>query len=228
MRPELYAAATKAGAFFYGNPLDLLKNRGAIPIDPLIEPAVLAINRSGWVWTAESCSGHPDSTSQHCWAGNVEPMLRFVTQAHHVALFFELLMEATYSPGSIERAAAQLGKAVKDLAEADQDVVRAQDEHGVEGHCYGLRVYPRKLRGPWFEVLVYVVVQHTVFDRNQGLKVFERFGALAQKVANEKPEILPDESWGEQARERLTDWPGDGMSAPGPEPGPEDGPEDDP
>lgn len=51
----------------------LTRNRARI--DPLIWPVVERINKSGWVWTAESCQGGPD----HKWSR--DPMLRLVCRA---------------------------------------------------------------------------------------------------------------------------------------------------
>lgn len=62
-------------AFPYYDPITELK---AKHVDPKIWPAVREINKSGWVWTAESCQGHRKNGWSDC------PLLRLVCRSEHV------------------------------------------------------------------------------------------------------------------------------------------------
>lgn len=86
---ELYRHAVASGVTFYDHPDKLREDQ----VDPLIWKAVRRINQSNWVWTAESCQGHPDATS-HAWAWNVRPMLRLVTTQPNQGQLFRYLYTA--------------------------------------------------------------------------------------------------------------------------------------
>lgn len=138
-----------AGACFYALPEDLKPGY----IDPLIRDAVFAINASGWVWTGESCQGHPDATEPRGWEHNIEPMLRLITTAEDYALMLQLLTDACWRP------------------------IEEQDEF-MAHYPLGLSLYPQFRDGwsiaPYREVLVYVKARQTI-ERNAGLRLFERF-----------------------------------------------------
>ena len=70
---EMYENGCESGLMFYENPAEIDYDQ----IDPLIRDAVRKINESGWLLTAESCQGHPESDTL-TWAGNMDPMLRLV------------------------------------------------------------------------------------------------------------------------------------------------------
>lgn len=67
-------------------------------IDPLIRPAVRAINRSGWVWTAESCQGGHEFSDT--------PMLRLVVREADVgdllAAVYDAMIVGTGSDASVD------------------------------------------------------------------------------------------------------------------------------
>ena len=125
-------------------------------IDELIRPAVYAINSSGWVWTGESCQGHPDAVKATGWTHNTKPMLRLITSAEDFGTMLRLLCDACYSS------------------------VEEQDKAGVYRNA-GLELWPQEVprNGAWWlapyrEVLVYVPALVT-FERNAALGVFDRF-----------------------------------------------------
>jgi len=118
----VFQEGLEAGVHFYDDPENLAPEQ----VDPLLRDAVARINRSGWVWTAESCQGHPDETG-YVWAGNTSPMLRLVCRTPEVGRMLGALHEA--STGFV-------------------------DEDGLPRY-FSLRVHPQTLQG-WAEVLVYV------------------------------------------------------------------------
>lgn len=65
-------------------------------VDELIRPVVVRINQSGWVWTGESCQGHPDATHAMAWAGNTRPMLRLIAHQERYGEMLNLLLGATH------------------------------------------------------------------------------------------------------------------------------------
>lgn len=148
LRDEL-EDARKAGCVFYSMPWELDPN-----IDPLIRPAVERINKSIWLWTAESCQGHPDAAAQGAWASNTDPMIRLVTRAEHAGAMMAGLLRAYQGA-------------------ADREL---RDCRVFE--CGGLRVFPT-VRGEWAEVLVYVGARN-VFQRGQAILVWDLF---AEEVA---------------------------------------------
>ncbi len=143
--------AYKAGIIFYDLP-DALQPEN---IDPLIWPAVKRINESGWVWTAESCQGHPDATEYGAWANNVRPMLRLVCHRVDTGKMLSLLLEAVKQP----------------------------PDSGLDGlHFFKVELWPQPRRTPdWTEILVYISPVHTVFDRDQGIKAVERFAEMVNQ-----------------------------------------------
>lgn len=86
--------AKQAGALFYTMPDDLRDEQ----IDPLIRHAVRTINASGWVWTAESCQGHPDESENMPWGFNVKPMLRLVVRAERLGDMLSLMARSAKDP----------------------------------------------------------------------------------------------------------------------------------
>lgn len=150
MSPE---EAEKSGCIFYKLPSELVPE----DVDPLIRKAVFRINESGWIWTAESCQGHPDMVSMNetSWSHNVRPMVRLVTQE------------------------ALLGKALAFLCDSmtvhcsELDIPRT----------LGFEVFPNDLtKNGYKEVLIYVNGQ-TAYDRNLGIRALEQF---AESVNLEK------------------------------------------
>ena len=85
--------AAKCGCDFYKLPDELTDD----DIDPLLRPFVQKINRSGWVWTAESCQGHPEAKIP-AWADNVRPMLRLVTPKECLGRVLGLWVKAMTIP----------------------------------------------------------------------------------------------------------------------------------
>ncbi len=142
------AEAEAAGALFYTLPRDLKVNE---QIDPLLRLAVAAINSSGWIWTAESCQGHPDETEVNApWGHNTKPYLRLVCRDRY------------------------LGHAVAVMLR------EARDESDKLIGAPGLVLRTRELRDAWVELQVYVEA-HNVATRNRGCQALERFGFAVQR-----------------------------------------------
>lgn len=127
-------------------------------VDKRIVSACRLINATGWVWTAESCEGHPDfagyraddNVGGSCWDGNTKPMLRLVSKCMGW-VFERLLAAAAYElPG----------------------------EYGTKRAVF-FEVYPsvQEMKYGYTEVLVYAMARN-VFERDQGIAMFERFAAL--------------------------------------------------
>jgi hypothetical protein len=147
--------AAKAGCIFYKFPDEL----EPADVDPLIQATVFAINRSEWVWTAESCQGHPDADEPFSWAHNVCPMLRLVTNRKSFGRLMEILASS-----------------YKDVAAKIESNVARDHVHIFE--LRGFRICPQvKYTGEWAEVLIYIDATN-VYQRNQGLKVWSRFSEL--------------------------------------------------
>lgn len=145
--PEKLAA--DAGALFYTLPSELKVSE---QIDTLLQVAVSAINSCGWIWTAESCQGHPDETDfLSPWGFNIEPYLRTVLRTKHLGRAVELLLDAAHDGNSFS--------------------------HGP----VGMRLYTRELKDGWTEFKVYAQAVNAA-QRNRGCLAFERWGFAAQKV----------------------------------------------
>lgn len=119
--PEVQAA-NDAGCIFYDDPATLRDEQ----IDPLLRTAVRRINQSGWIWTAESCQGHPDA--EEAWAGNTRPMLRLVTRIENRPRMMEALMQAFSESNNWD----------------ELPTVRS------------IAVWPYERRDGWFEALCYI------------------------------------------------------------------------
>lgn len=152
---------------FYEDPRDLDYDT----LDPLVQWLCEAINSSGWVWTAESCQGHPDARDpSFCWG--TDPMLRLVTAWHHLGDMLDLLM----------RAASNRRKSA---------VRRARPRIPYNDGCppvqyldpVPLQIRPEKkgdIPEAWAEVLVYVEAS-TVWKRNLGIVVFDQFSRMLER-----------------------------------------------
>lgn len=114
--------ANESGCIFYDDPATLTDEQ----IDPLLRDAVRRINKSGWVWTAESCQGHPDAGTALVWASNARPMLRLVTK--------------------------ERGRMMDALTQAFAESNNWDDLPTVRS----MAVWPYERRNGWFEALVYV------------------------------------------------------------------------
>jgi hypothetical protein len=146
----------ESGCMFYSPP-DALDEW----MDPMMRPVCEEINRSGWVWTAESCQGHPDAEKSGTWGHNTRPMLRLVTKDESVGRMWAAIMEAY----EIERRATE----------------ESIEEHGNMSELIGLSVYPMSGRNPgWSEVLIYIEAK-TVYQRNEGMGVWENFGKIVNR-----------------------------------------------
>lgn len=146
-------AANDAGCIFYGDPATLTDGQ----IDPLLRDAVRRINRSGWVWTAESCQGHPDfdgRTVKTAWEHNTRPMLRLVVRLDHAGRMLSSLVLA---------------------AAWDFD----QEPSAFSGAriAQGLELWPSERRNGWCEVLAYFNALN-VAARDIGCQRFSRFAEL--------------------------------------------------
>jgi hypothetical protein len=128
-------------------------------VDPLIRSAVQKINASGWVWTAESCQGHPDESRTPVWASNVKPMLRLICRVEHEGAMLSALMAASRSMA---------------VAPDDEENLTAWGRPCT----VGLEIFPDERGQPdWCEALVYIPAA-TAWDRDRGIQAFERFGML--------------------------------------------------
>lgn len=136
------------GCRFYTPPSDINPK----DIDPLISDAIIKINSSGWVWTAESCQGHPDADNL-TWAGNTRPMLRLVTPKENLGLMLKYWVLAMEIPDEI------------------------QGDDPILGGLLSFELYPTHI-GDWCEVVVYISAR-TVFERNLGVKAINQFARLA-------------------------------------------------
>lgn len=117
-------------------------------LDPLIGPVVIHINQSNWVWTVESCQGHPDS-EKPAWANNARPMLRLLCRHEDQgALCFHLLESVWWYMN------------------------KYPDYH------HGLEIIPtgRAKAGDvvWAESLVYLQAR-IAYERNIGIEILDQF-----------------------------------------------------
>lgn len=152
---SLPAQARKSGICFYSLPEELTPEQ----IDPLIRDIVFSINKSGWVWTAESCQGHPEAETPP-WAGNISPMLRLVCRRKDLGRMMAALVEAMY-------------------IKADNDDL---NDFGHFDKSLGFRAFPSwHTNKDWVEILIYIDAV-CVYDRNLGLRAFAQF---AEKVNHE-------------------------------------------
>lgn len=157
------AEAIAAGVLFYCHPKDLEPEQ----IDLLMRPVVEAINRSGWVWSAESCQGHPDATTS-CWAENTRPMLRLVCRAEHEGAMLAALFSACRSMA---------------VHEGDYENYAAWGRPGATA----LEIYPDERGAPnWCETLVYIPAT-TVCHRNRGIETFARFAHRINELKPDRP-----------------------------------------
>ena len=146
--------ANDSGCIFYEDPATLRDEQ----IDPLLRDAVRGINKSGWVWTAESCQGHPDfdgRTINTAWEHNTRPMLRLVTRD----------ADAGRMLAALARAAAY-------------DFIEGPDTgFSAARMAQGLELWSNQRRNGWFEVLAYFAAGN-VAARDMGCQRFERFAEL--------------------------------------------------
>lgn len=146
-------------------------------VDPLLRDAVRRINASGWVITAESCQGHPDSADPYVWAGNVQPMLRLVCrEAHAPRLLFALT-----SASRLERYLTT-GDAGKPIP-----------TYGSSGRLpcgIGMSLYVNDSPPGWFEVLIYLNAK-TTWDRDMGCEAFGRLADLVGVPLDEQAGAQP-------------------------------------
>lgn len=173
---ETEKEAQQAGVCFYTVPSEVVQAQ----IDPLMWPIVHTINQSGWVFTGESCQGHPDAAEHDPWSDNVEPMLRLICRKEHFGrMLFHLIESSSF------------------------------DEDGLP-RTTGFKIYPaRKNWGQffktkddpaWREILVYIPAS-TVYSRNLGIVCYQRFAdaVLADhshmaNIAGQKEEADPNRS----------------------------------
>jgi hypothetical protein len=133
----------REGVIFYTRPEDLKPEQ----IDALLRDVVMRINASGWVWTGESCQGHPDAASMAdtAWPHNTDPYLRLICRHDDLGRMLASLVDAS-------------------LPDHEQD----------EFHSATLRLYRSDVRGEWAEVMVYVQARN-VMERDHGCRVLARF-----------------------------------------------------
>jgi hypothetical protein len=153
--------AKESGILFYLLPEELDLEW----IDPLIRKAVGRINESDWVWTAESCQGHPDDTEFRAWSWNTRPMLRLVTTRARYGEMLALLSDA--------------------MMDVEYPMSPADPSLGSHVATLGFEVYPHGHSGDYTAVLVYVKATNA-HERNMGIVAFERF-AEAVCVASRSP-----------------------------------------
>lgn len=151
-------AAIASGALFYSPP-DAME----ASVDPLIRPICEAINQSEWVWTAESCQGHPDSTEPRSWHRNTAPFLRLVTHRDSLGRMLAALMEAQVA---VERRKNEETRTTGEL-------------HILETKA--MRVIPsdRPSEG-WTETLIYIDAVN-VYERDQAIEVWAEFSEAVNR-----------------------------------------------
>lgn len=166
---EMLREAKEAGVTFYKLPTELSQQ----DIDPLMRLAVNLINESGWVWTAESCQGHPDAASpmETAWPHNTRPMLRLVCRKNRLGKMLELLHDGWR-------------------------VVDRESEGEFYAHPGSLIIHPHGVKGDWAEVIVYVEAA-SVWQRDLGIKVFGNFGALLA-LPGSLADVLPPDALEEE------------------------------
>lgn len=158
-------AANDAGCIFYSDPATLTPGM----IDPLLRDAVAKINASGWVWTAESCQGHPDFglVDVHtAWEHNTRPMLRLVCRADHAGSMLVALTRSACDP-------------ITDVLTP----IEEETDLRLSRYPQGLELWPNERRNGWYEVLAYFQAGNVAM-RDLGCLRFARFAAL---VCKEKP-----------------------------------------
>lgn len=148
--------AKASGVIFYCLPADLKREM----VDPLIWPVVERVNKSGWVWTAESCQGHPDAASieDTGWLHNNAPYLRLICHFFNEGEMLARLMRAM-----------------------------AVDESREEFSGHNVRLYREPTRGDYAEVMVYVLAQN-VMERNAGVAALERFATALDPTTSHEGE----------------------------------------
>lgn len=145
--------AKAAGALFYVMPSELKPEH----VDPLLRNAVSALNSTGWVYTAESCQGHPDETEVNApWGHNTEPYLRLVLRRLHLGPVAALLL--------------------REAGDENTDMIGSPQ----------MKLRIRELRNLWVELQVYVGA-HNVATRNRGCQALERFAFALQAVVGQPP-----------------------------------------
>ncbi len=155
--------AKAAGAIFYADPYSLTDAM----IDPLLREAVRLINDSGWVWTAESCQGHPDATELGAWTHNTRPMLRLVTRRENHGAMLDYLTQAT-----------------------NPRVWVGDDRDVGSTFTPGIELWPHHLDEHWAETLVYITAR-VAYERDIGCRLFERFARLLYFGPKFVLEVLP-------------------------------------
>lgn len=121
-------------------------------VDALLRPVVASINASGWVWTAESCQGHPDAADYGAtaWGFNTGPFLRLVVHGDRLGDMLARLIEAMRLPYNA-----------------------ADPTFGPPDCVMPLKLHSREC-GAWREVMAYVEA-HNVMYRNLGIRALARF-----------------------------------------------------
>ena len=145
-------AAKKCGALFYSPPDDMAED-----VDPLIRPICESINKSEWVWTAESCAGHPEADEAGAWFHNTSPFLRLVTHETKVGRMMELIFKAII----------QVDHAM------EKKIHETHELHILEVRQLDVIPSSRPSEG-WTETIVRITAVN-VYQRNQALMVWKQF-----------------------------------------------------
>lgn len=142
--------AKEAGALFYILPSELKPEH----VDMLLRVTVQALNSTGWVWTAESCQGHPEEADIHApWGHNAEPYLRLALRRVHLGTVVAILLR------------------------------EAIDENTKMIGSPQMKLRVRELRNLWVELQIYVGA-HNVATRNRGCQALERFAFALQAAVS--------------------------------------------
>ena len=142
--------AQEAGAGFY-HPPSLLDYQ--TQIDPLLQEACARVNSSDWLWTAETCQGHPDYDGVNihtAWDHQTGPYFRVVLRDQYVGLCFALLYKA------------------------------AVEEKLQDAFPLGVEFYARRLRSTWnsFPILIRA---HNVKTRDRACQMLTHFAELVER-----------------------------------------------
>jgi hypothetical protein len=141
---DLARAAQTVGVIIYDSP-DTLRYE---TLDEPIREACRLINASGWVFTAESCSGHPDATNRFTWGFN-EPYLRLTCESRRMGELLDLL-----------------SRAAGEFQDDDQMAI-----------SFGLKLWRYPDKGIFSQVGVYIVAR-TIWERDAAMRIFENFGRM--------------------------------------------------
>ena len=145
-------AAVKSGAMFYSPP-DKMDEW----VDDLMRPICESINKSEWVWTAESCAGHPEADEAGAWFHNTHPFIRLVTHKSNEGRVMELMFKAMHQ---VDKDMQENTRKYKELQLLESRMIE---------------VIPSARPKPEWSELIIRLNAVNVYQRNQALEVWKQF-----------------------------------------------------